>query len=112
MSEPDPRFEQLFADARLDDARNPLAEQACQDVTRVVVVKDGVYTEYWAESWRVDIQDGAKTLKLFATGDASEAIAARNVALGGTLGMDPDSAADFAQAVAIAEGQPDRFDRR
>jgi hypothetical protein len=112
VTEADPRFEQFQADMALDEERYPLAEEACRDITRVVVVKDGAYTEYWAQSWWVDVQDGAKTLKLFAAADGSEAIAARNVALDETLGVDPDAAATFAQAVATAEGQPDRFGRK
>lgn len=112
VTQRDLRFDRLDADWALDEHRNPLAEQACQDVTRVVVVQNGVYTEYWAQSWRVDIQDGARTLKLFAEGDGSEAIVARNIALGETLGVDPDSAAAFAQAAATAEGQSDRFRAR
>jgi len=109
VKEHDPRFDQLDAEIALEAERDPLAERVCQDVTRVVVVKGVVYQEFWADSWQASVQDGARTLRLFARGDGSEAIAARNVSLGEVLGIPPDSAAEFAQAVATAEGQPDRF---
>lgn len=78
-------------------------------MTRLVVVKDDVYTEYWAEAWRLFVQDGGKTVKLFADGDAAEAISARNAALGEMLGVSAEAAAAFTQAVAESKGHPQRF---
>lgn len=55
-----------------------LAEDAFGSVTRLVVEKDGVYTEFWADSWIVDVQDGGRTVKLFAKGTG--VVAARTAA--------------------------------
>ncbi|MDM2402118.1 hypothetical protein PP613_23575 [Mycobacteroides abscessus] len=55
-----------------------LAEDAFGTVTRLVVEKEGVYTEFWADSWIVDVQDGGRTVKLFAKG--SGVAAARTAA--------------------------------
>lgn len=67
------------------------------------------YTEYWSEAWRLFVQDGGKTVKLFADGDAAEAISARNAALAEMLGVSAGAAAAFTQAVPESEGQPQRF---
>ncbi|MDM3927405.1 hypothetical protein [Mycobacterium intracellulare] len=37
--------------------RAAAAERAFEAVTRLVVVKDNQRREYWADSWRVSIQD-------------------------------------------------------
>lgn len=90
--------------------RSALGNNAFQDVTRVVLVtENGEYPEYWADSWRVSIQDGGKTVKLIANGNGKEAIEARNSAFADLLGVSPQEAAAFTQAVAEADGQPDRF---
>lgn len=57
---------------RLDLERTALAEHAVGSVTRVVIEKDNVYCEFWADSWIVAIQDGGRTLKLFACGTGVE----------------------------------------
>ncbi|MGL5441685.1 MAG: hypothetical protein ACRDDJ_04375 [[Mycobacterium] stephanolepidis] len=57
---------------RRDFERTALAEHAVGSVTRVVIEKDNVYCEFWADSWIVDIQDGGRTLKLFARGSGVE----------------------------------------
>ncbi|MBE5453034.1 hypothetical protein E3G45_005024 [Mycobacteroides abscessus] len=59
-------------------AKSALAEDAFGSVTRVVVEKEGVYTEFWADSWIVDVQDGGRTVKLFAKGTG--VVAARTAA--------------------------------
>lgn len=53
---------------RRDRERTRIATAALGSVTRVVVEKDGVYTEFWADQWAVAVQDGGRTLKLFANG--------------------------------------------
>ncbi|WP_100513941.1 hypothetical protein [Mycobacteroides abscessus] len=54
--------------AEKDRRATALAEDAFRSVTRLVVEKEGVYTEFWADSWIVDIQDDGRTAKLFAKG--------------------------------------------
>jgi hypothetical protein len=73
-----------------------------------VVLVDDAYTEYWADSWSILVQDGGKTVKLFARGDGAEPVSARNAALGKVLGVSSDTAAAFTQAVAESEGQPEQ----
>ncbi|MGV2581458.1 hypothetical protein [Mycobacterium avium] len=87
------------------------AERAFEAVTRLVVVKDDQRREYWADSWHVSVQDGGRTVKFFAVGDADGAVTDRAAALGDMLGISPGAAQNFAQEVAQAEGQPDRFGR-
>jgi hypothetical protein len=89
--------------------RTVAAAHAFEAVTRLVVVKDGVHTEHWADSWRVDVQDGGRTVKFFSVGDGTGAVTDRAAALGEMLGLSPGAAQEFAQEVAEAEGQPDRF---
>jgi len=91
--------------------RTAAAERAFEAVTRLVVVKDDQRREYWADSWRVSVQDGGRTVKFFAVGDADGAVTDRAAALGEMLGISPGAAQDFAQEVAEADGQPDRFGR-
>lgn len=55
-----------------------LAGCASGGVTRLVVEKEGVCTEFWADSWIVDIQDGGRTVKLFGKGTG--VVAARTAA--------------------------------
>jgi hypothetical protein len=55
--------------AHLDD----LARKAMKGVTRIVLVQNGAYTEFWAGDWRADIKDEGKTLKLFASGSGQAA---------------------------------------
>lgn len=57
--------------ARSRESRD--ARVALADVTRLVVEKDGVYTEFWADSWDVHVQDDGRTLKLFSRGDGVQA---------------------------------------
>lgn len=92
-----------------DRARTAAVEDALRAVSRLVVVKDGAYTEHWGDSWRVDVQDGGRTVKFFAVGDGSDAADARAAELGASLGVSAVSAQRLAQAVAAAEQQPDRF---
>jgi hypothetical protein len=66
---------------------------------------------YWADSWRVSVQDGGRTVKFFALGDAAGALTEGAAALGEMLGISPGAAQGFAQEVAEADGQPDRFGR-
>ncbi|MDO2394741.1 hypothetical protein [Mycobacterium avium] len=91
--------------------RTAAAERAFEAVSRLVVVKGDVRREYWADSWHVSVQDGGRTVKFFAVGDADGAVADRAAALGDMLGVSAPAAQDFAQEVAEAEGQPDRFGR-
>lgn len=58
---------------RMDRERTRIASAAVEAVTRVVVEKDGVYTELWADQWVVAVQDGGRTLKLFAIGTGVQA---------------------------------------
>lgn len=57
---------------RRDFERTTLAEHATSGVTRVVIEKDNVYCEFWADSWIAAIQDGGRTVKLFARGAGVE----------------------------------------
>ncbi|SKO15778.1 hypothetical protein [Mycobacteroides abscessus] len=57
---------------RRDIERTTLAEHAAGSVTRLVIEKDNVCCEFWADSWIVAIQDGGRTLKLFARGTGVE----------------------------------------
>lgn len=91
--------------------RAAAAERAFEAVTRLVVVQDDQRREYWADSWHVSVQDGGRTVKFFAVGDAAGAVTERATALGEMLGISPGAAQDFAQEVAVADGQPDRFGR-
>lgn len=36
------------------------------------VISDGTRKEFWADSWDVHIQDGGRTVKLFAKGDGEQ----------------------------------------
>lgn len=92
-----------------DVERTAAAENALQDVTRLVVVKDGTYTEHWADSWRVDVQDGGRTVKFFSVGDGGGAVAARSEELGASLRVSGEAAQQLAQAVSEDDGQPDRL---
>lgn len=67
-------------DPRTGDARTAFA-----DVTRVVVEKGGVFTEYWADSWDVHVQDGGRTVKLFARGDGVAAAMTAGEAFGASV---------------------------
>jgi hypothetical protein len=42
-----------------------------ESVTRVVLVHPGGFTEKWAESWDIHIQDDGRTLKLFPRNPAA-----------------------------------------
>lgn len=56
-------------------------------VTRVTLVggRGQGCTELWADSWRAEIQDDGRTLKLFPTGNGHEARQERDAALGKEL---------------------------
>ncbi|WP_078345200.1 hypothetical protein [Mycobacteroides chelonae] len=58
---------------RRDHERTQIATAALGSVTRVVIEKDGVGTEFWADQWIVDVQDGGRTVKLFANGTGVQA---------------------------------------
>ncbi|GAB4664304.1 hypothetical protein [Mycobacterium avium] len=90
--------------------RRQAAEEALEDVTRLVIVKDGVYKEFWADSWRVSLQDRGRTVKFFSVGNGNGAIAERARELGEMVGLSAGAAHEVAQKVAEAEGQLDRFD--
>lgn len=90
-------------------ALNHAAAEATKSVTRLVVVKDGAYLEYWADHWSVDVQDDGRTLKLFARGDGSAAIETRATEFGELLEVSTEAIKEFTAQVAAAEGQPDRF---
>jgi len=62
-----------------------LGSAASTGLTRVVIVKDDGVVEYWAESWRVSIQDGGRTLKLFAHGDGGPGLESRSAELAADL---------------------------
>ena len=72
---PDPPW---MAPYRADEAATVKTHDALGLVTRLVVEKDGVSTEFWADAWDVHIQDGSKTVKLLARGEgvASARVAA------------------------------------
>ncbi|MBE5477705.1 hypothetical protein E3G68_005038 [Mycobacteroides abscessus] len=109
MAKQVPDWEDVLADKKREHDRTNMGNQALEDVTRVVIIADNTYTEYWADSWKISVQDGGKTVKLIAQGDGTSAVESRNQALGEILGMSSDAAGAFAQAVAEIEGQPDRF---
>ncbi|MDM2402079.1 hypothetical protein PP613_23380 [Mycobacteroides abscessus] len=94
---------------QLITARDRAGREAFQDVTRIVVVNADGYTEYWADAWMISVQDGGKTVKLIACGSGAQVIRSRTTALAESLGVSPVTAAEFAQAVAETEGQPDRY---
>ena len=48
--------------------RSAAAEEAFQSVTRVVVIKNGAYTEHWADSFHVRVEDAGRTVKLVSVG--------------------------------------------
>jgi hypothetical protein len=52
-------------------------------ITRVHIITpgDSPNKEYWADEWEAHIQDGGKTLKLFAKGTGASARAQRNTSL-------------------------------
>lgn len=55
------------------------------EVTRLVIVTDGGATEYWADAWRIDIQDGGRTAKFFTVGTGVAPAAERERQLGAEL---------------------------
>ncbi|EIU51775.1 hypothetical protein [Mycobacteroides abscessus] len=109
MAEQVPDWEDVLADRKREQDRTNMGGRAFEDVTRVVIIADNTYTEYWADSWKISVQDGGKTVKLLTQGDGASAVESRNQALGEMLGMSSDAAGVFTQAVADQEGQPDRF---
>jgi hypothetical protein len=66
-------------------------------VTRIHIVTPDGSKEYWADSWQISRQDGGRTLKIFATGDGSQARADRNAALAQFIADNP---------VGIPDGVP------
>lgn len=71
---PDPETKVITLErSGIAGARSRDARVALVDVTRLVVEKDGVYTEFWADSWDVHVQDDGRTLKLFSRGDGVQA---------------------------------------
>lgn len=109
VAEQVPDWDDVLADKKREHDRTNMGDQAFEDATRVVIIADNTYTEYWADSWKIFVQDGGKTVKLLAQGDGASAVESRNQALGEMLGMSSDAAGVFTQAVAEREGQPDRF---
>ena len=113
----EPQVPDYIAEERLITERDEFGKRAFQDVTRIVVIHRGVggepkYTEYWADAWQVSVQDNGRTVKLISRGSGEEAIKACAAGLGEALGISAEAAAQFTQAVADAEGQPDRFETR
>jgi hypothetical protein len=96
---------------RIQLERTAAAEEAFQSVTRVKVMQSGKYTEHWADHWLVRVEDGGRTISLCAVGDGARAISERAAELGDWLGTPADTAQEFVQAVAEADGQPNRFDQ-
>lgn len=74
-------------DRRVDAHLSEHANEAFRTATRVVVVGGGTCTEHWADDWHVLVQDGGKTVKLFARGDGAASAEERKKALGKALGM-------------------------
>lgn len=109
MAEQVPDWEDVLADKAREQDRTNMGDRAFEDVTRVVIIADNTYTEYWADSWKVFVQDGGRTVKLLAQSDSASTIESRNQALGEMLGMSTEAARAFTQAVAVDEGQPNRF---
>lgn len=70
QASPDPSWMVAY---RSDEAATAKGRDALGSVTRLVVEKDGVYTEFWADDWDVHIQDGGRTVKLFARGQGVDA---------------------------------------
>lgn len=110
----EPQVPDHIAEQRLISERDEFGKRAFQDVTRIVVIHRGAggeptYTEYWADTWQVSVQDNGRTVKLISRGNGEEAIKARYAGLGEALGIPTDTAAQFAQAVADVEGQPGRY---
>lgn len=56
-----------------DWQRTAAARSAVEKVTRLVVEKDSIYTEFCSDRWDLDVQDGGKTVKLFAKGSGVQA---------------------------------------
>lgn len=57
-------------DVLLDRHRTELVTDATEKTRRVVVFdREGKSYEFWAPSWRLDVQDGGRTLKLWAKND-------------------------------------------
>lgn len=64
------------------------------EVSRIVIVRDdGTAHEYWADSWRMVVQDGGRTLKAFAHGSGAKAAKQRAAELAEDLGRAPQTAA-------------------
>ncbi len=87
LNEQEDWFDRLEHERAIDTSRTNSASSACESVTRVVVAQDNVYTEYWADSWRVLVQDGGRTVKLFATGKGEDAASTRAAELERLLGL-------------------------
>ena len=74
-----------------DGGQGPLPAAADGPVlTRLVVVRDGAATEYWADSWRVEVQDGGRTAKFFAQGSGDADAGERSANLGRDLAAATD----------------------
>ncbi|OHU47253.1 hypothetical protein BKG82_26730 [Mycobacteroides chelonae] len=113
----EPQVPDYIAEEKLITERDEFGKRAFQDVTRIVVIHRGAggepkYTEYWADAWQVSVQDNGRTVKLISRGSGEEAIKARAAGLGEALGISAEAAAQFTQAVAKADGQPDRYKTR
>ncbi|SLH41544.1 hypothetical protein [Mycobacteroides abscessus] len=50
-----------------------VARSAAAKVTRLVIEKDGIATEFWADRWDLSIQDDGRTVKMFAKGSGVQA---------------------------------------
>jgi len=107
---PEGDFQMTRDEHVLDLRRTAVVGEAAECVTRVVVVKDGMYKEYWADGWRISIQDAGRTVKFFARGDGSAAIETRAAEFGQLMGVPSEEIKRFTADIAAAEGQPDRFE--
>ena len=76
----------IVPDQGLDQRLSARVDEAFSATTRVVLVAGGVTTEHWADSWHVLVQDGGRTVKLFASGTGGAAAQERKEALGRDLG--------------------------
>ncbi|RIS72873.1 hypothetical protein D2E70_08425 [Mycobacteroides abscessus] len=74
--------ESLWAVAReAADEIEALQKRAIPEtVTRIDVIGP-LRNEFWSDHWAVSIQDGGRTVKLFAEGDGMDAYEERNAAL-------------------------------
>ena len=75
----------IDGEQKSDQRLSARVDEAFNAATRVVLVEGGATTEHWADSWRVLVQDGGRTVKLFASGTGVAAAEDRKKALGRDL---------------------------